>query len=75
MDGKAIFLREDRDGAEAKFIGSAEDTDGDLTAIRGHKFSEGFLGHGHNDSFLERLRGSRKGKTTEHSGSLTFFPA
>ena len=33
MQGKAVFLRVDRDGADAQFVGSAHDADRDFAAI------------------------------------------
>ena len=33
MQGKAVFLRVDRDGADTQFVGSAHDADRDFTAI------------------------------------------
>ena len=34
VQGEAVFLRVDRDGADAQLVGGAHDADGDLTAIR-----------------------------------------
>ena len=35
VEGEAIFLGVDGDGADAEFIGRAKDTDGDLAAVQG----------------------------------------
>ena len=39
VDGKAVFLGEDGNGAEAKFGGGAENPDRDFAAVGGHDFS------------------------------------
>ena len=39
MDGKAVFLGEDGNGAEAELGGGAENSDRDFAAVRGHDFS------------------------------------
>jgi hypothetical protein len=39
MDRKAVLLGEDRDGAQAEFVGGAEDADRDFAAVGGHGLS------------------------------------
>ena len=47
VDGEAVLLGEDRDRAQAEFVGGAEDADGDFAAVGGHQFSGagGRVGH------------------------------
>ena len=41
VQGEAVFLRIDGDGAQAQFVGRAQDADGDFAAIQGKKFFHG----------------------------------
>jgi hypothetical protein len=42
MEAETVFLRVDRDGTEAQFIGGAEDADGDFASIERKQFSHGW---------------------------------
>jgi hypothetical protein len=37
MEGEAVLLAVDGDGAEAQLVGGAEDADGDFAAVEGQK--------------------------------------
>jgi hypothetical protein len=51
MDGKTVLFGEDRDRAQAEFIGGAEDTDRDFAAVGGHHFSRACGSVGHRAAF------------------------
>ena len=41
VQGEAVLVRVNRDGADAQLVGRAEDADGDLAAVGGHQFLDG----------------------------------
>jgi hypothetical protein len=57
VDGKAVFLREDGNGAETELSGGAENPDRDFAAVGGHDFSGFRWACGH-DEFIGSWWGS-----------------
>ena len=60
MQGEAIFVRVDGDGADAQFVGGAEDADGDLAAVGDEQFAK--PNWRRNRSFLRHVNPSREPK-------------
>ena len=60
VQGEAVFLRVDGDGAQAEFVGGAQDADGDFAAVQCEEFlhSEGARElRGGNSRVLSRIAG------------------
>src|SRR5262249_40028343 len=52
VQGEAVLVRVDRDGAGAEFVGAAEDADGDLGAVGREKLADRLNGVRHRPGFL-----------------------
>jgi len=53
VDRETVLLGEDRDRAQAKLVGGAENADRDFAAVRGHQFSGAGGDFGHRAGFLK----------------------
>jgi len=57
VDGVAVLVGEDRDGAGAQLVGRAEGPDGDLPTVRDQDLAEHGASHGWTDGTGATLRG------------------